>query len=428
MPRIGTVAKSDLDRIIASLREKIYLPSPLPFYATLGSVVGTHFNSHQPVWLMQVGPPGCGKSLMLSLVSQVTDAATGHLVMHELGNPTGLAAFVTSRRQTKTNKKPTKGHADTSTGGLLTKIGEFGIIKSKDFTTILQKQPELKAEIISVLREVYDGEWSRPSGLDGGESLSWGPGKVGFIGCVTNAIDRYYSVISELGDRWLYWRWPRDEDSQRLATMYSMTNEKGFADSYMIAVNNFLHKQGLARDMDRSGLIADHDLDRIYDMAMLLSLCRVNVSRDPYKKEDYGIPQIEAPNRAASGLANIYAGMIWCGVSEPDAWKVLYRILIDSIPAVRSRIISIMLSHGRAMYASEIAREVPCGIPTVTYALEDLALAGVVQDALTPGNGNKGARYHALSHKSLKVLNRVTRFIAAREEDYEKIDIDWSDE
>ena len=78
------------------------------------------------------------------------------------------------------------------------------------------------------------------------------------------------------------------------------------------------------------------------------------------------------------------------------------------------------------MYASEIARLVPCGIPTVTYALEDLSLAGVVVEA--PTGSIKTARYFALSDRALKVLNRVTKFIAAREEDYEKIEIDWSDE
>ena len=422
MPRIGQSETTELDGIIATIREKIHLPSPLPFYATLGAVIGTHLDAHQPVWLMQVGPPGCGKSLMLSLVKDLKHADTLTPIMSELGNPTGLAAFLTAR---KPSKKNTKGHVSTATGGILNKLGDFGIITAKDFTTILQKQPDTKAEIIAALREIYDGDWTRPTGSDGGESLTWGPGKVGFIGCVTNAIDRHYSVISELGDRWLYWRWPMNAQHSRLAAMYAMTNKEGFYKPYAAMIESYLHYKGLRRHMQLESALGEHDLDRIFEMASLLSHCRINVQRDPYHKHDFATPQIESENRSASGMVNIYNGMIWAGVSVLDSWKVLYRLLIDSIPATRSRIITALL-RGNPMYTTEIAKFVPCGVPTASYALEDLELGGVVERQATIGAGPGVKQFWSLSQSTQRVLNRVAQFIEAKEEDYDEINIDLS--
>jgi DNA-binding PadR family transcriptional regulator len=411
-----------MDTIIAAIRGKIHLPSALPFYATLGAVVGTHLDTHQPVWLMHVGPPGCGKSLMLSLFEDLLHSDTLLPVMAELGNPTGLAAFLTAR---KPSKKTTKGNVSSATGGLLNKLGDFGIITSKDFTTILQKQPDTKAEIIAALREIYDGKWTRPTGSEGGESLTWGPGKVGFVGCVTNAIDRHYSVISELGDRWLYWRWPTSNQHNRLAAMYAMTNKQGFVKPYAEMIMTYLHSLGLRRGMSTEQYLTEHDLDRVFEMASLLSCCRINVQRDMYHKSDYQMPQIESENRSSAGMVNIYNGMQWAGVSQLDSWKVLYRLLIDSIPAIRSRIVTALL-RGTPMYAAELARYVPCGNPTVGYALEDLELAGVVERAATIGTGAGNKQYWKLTDATFKVLRRVSGLIEAREEEYDEVEIDLS--
>ena len=43
----------------------------------------------------------------------------------------------------------------------------------KDFTSIIGMRWEPRGEILSALRECYDGHWERPSGGDGGKMLGW---------------------------------------------------------------------------------------------------------------------------------------------------------------------------------------------------------------------------------------------------------------
>jgi hypothetical protein len=68
---------------------------------------------------------------------------------------------------------PKRQRDKTAKGGLLRKLGAFGILVLKDFGSILSMHPEAKAEVLQALREVFDGAWTRHLGSDGGRTLSW---------------------------------------------------------------------------------------------------------------------------------------------------------------------------------------------------------------------------------------------------------------
>src|SRR5262249_28279419 len=96
-------------------------------------------------------------------------------------------------------------------GGLLREIGEFGIILLKDFGSILSMRPDAKAEVLGALREVYDGEWTRRVGTEGGLQLYW-KGKAGLVFGCTPVIDSHHSVIGAMGERFLLGRLPPEDD------------------------------------------------------------------------------------------------------------------------------------------------------------------------------------------------------------------------
>lgn len=84
---------------------------------------------------------------------------------------------------------PRKEHAKGARGGLLPTIGEFGLIVCKDLTSMLSMHRDAQAEVLAALREVYDGEYTRHVGTEGGRKLSWS-GKVGLLAGCTETIDR----------------------------------------------------------------------------------------------------------------------------------------------------------------------------------------------------------------------------------------------
>jgi hypothetical protein len=90
------------------------------------------------------------------------------------------------------------------------KTAKESVLVLKDFTTILSMRSEERAEILSQLREVYDGRLDRETGM--GDVLHW-EGRVGFLAGVTPVIDQHHAVMALLGERFVYLRLP-DTDAE----------------------------------------------------------------------------------------------------------------------------------------------------------------------------------------------------------------------
>src|SRR5207249_2972241 len=102
---------------------------------------------------------------------------------------------------------PKKEKAAGASGGLLRTIDDFGILMCKDFGSVLSMPKETRGSVLAALREVYDGEWTRYVGADGGRLLHW-KGKVGLVAGVTPTIDRQTAVMGAMGERLVLFRLP----------------------------------------------------------------------------------------------------------------------------------------------------------------------------------------------------------------------------
>jgi hypothetical protein len=146
-----------------------------------------------PVWLMVVGPPPSGKT-------EVLNALDGLPQTYPVDTLTGTQSLLSG--------VPKKMRSKGATGGLLRQVGDRGdrgTIILKDFTSLLGMQREKRGELFDVLRRVYDGSWKRDVASDGGLPLLW-RGHCGCLAGCTPAIDRFHSVQSSLGERWVYYR------------------------------------------------------------------------------------------------------------------------------------------------------------------------------------------------------------------------------
>lgn len=81
----------------------------------------------------------------------------------------------------------------------------MGFLILKDFTSVLSMNPDSRAELLAALREIYDGDYSRFFGSDGGTHSEW-HGRIGLIAAVTPEIERHRRVITSMGDRFLFLR------------------------------------------------------------------------------------------------------------------------------------------------------------------------------------------------------------------------------
>ena len=145
------------------------------------------------------------------------DALIGLPDVYEVGTLTeGSLLSGTSARE----------RAQSSKGGLLREVGDFGVLLCKDFTSVLSMSGDARATAPAALREIYDGHWTRWVGTDGGRKLEW-QGKLGFVGGCTAVYDRYHAVTGVLGERFILCRLPdTDVQSQSKQTLTALRRGK----------------------------------------------------------------------------------------------------------------------------------------------------------------------------------------------------------
>src|SRR5262245_40023732 len=140
-----------------------------------------------PAWLMIISGSGNAKTE----TAQSLSAVTGAYIVSTITSEGALLSASPKRSRTK-----------GATGGLLRKIGSKGILIIKDFTSILTSDRNVRASVLSALREIHDGRWERNVGSDGGQTLAW-DGHIVVVAACTTAWDQAHVVISSMGDRFV---------------------------------------------------------------------------------------------------------------------------------------------------------------------------------------------------------------------------------
>jgi hypothetical protein len=350
-------ARVALDNCVEAFRTWLHLPEPGHLYVTLASVVGNLLPS-EPVWLLVVGSPSSGKTEVLHPLS-------GLPYVHQAATLTEAALL---------SGTPRKERAEGARGGLLRVLDEFGIIVCKDFTSVLAQNRDSRAQVLAALREIYDGEWTRHVGTDGGRTLHW-KGKLGLLGGVTTAIDPHHSVIAMMGDRFVLYRLDDSPEMAAATSMSRLGGERQMRTELAVAVGSVIE----AADRDVPLVLTDPDeRQRIVTMAAYTTRSRTNVDRDGYDHEVQAIPQAEGPARFAIQLRLIQAGLEAIGLDRDDTWPYLTKLACDSIPTSRRYLIDVMAAADGPLATARLATVV--GIPTNTARrhLEDLVLLGVL--------------------------------------------------
>lgn len=300
-----------------------------------------------PVWVLIVGPPSSAKSELLRALAE---------------------APYTFRLASLTGKTLVSGHREAN-GGLLFRIPDKSTMVLLDFGQVLSLHPNDKALVLQRLREVCDG-YTRGDFGNRSDGVEW-KGKLGFLAGCTPAVERYTSVVGELGDRFLLYG-------------LDVANPGGQAAD---ALNNSGHESEMRRELSRTfaealngagdpGIVTlpSESRDALISLSCMTARLRTPVVRDRFSKDIEYIPQPEGPARLAKALFTLgkaiaaLRGRDHVGEGE---LRTLARISMRSISSKRSRVVRALIGmEGGTTKAIGLA----AGLATATtgYILEDL--------------------------------------------------------
>jgi hypothetical protein len=355
------VERQALEDVVATFRRWLYLPDPGALYVTLATVAANRLPG-DPLWFLLVAASSSGKTeILFSLggLPEVEPAAT----LTEAALLSGVSR---------------KDRDQAATGGLLPKIGRYGILTLKDFGSILSMHRDARAATLAALRECYDGSWDRPVGVDGGRTLHW-DGKLGLIAGVTTVVDRHHAVMDSLGSRFALYRVEVDDRKQQAgrALRHRRVSQQ-MRDELRDAVS------GLFASIDLGTVLplTETDEERLVTLADFVTLARSPVKRDAYATREIElVPDPEAPARFVNMLASLLDGLRLIGLDDDTAWTLTAKTAFDSMPAQRRKVLAHLHSLGDHDAATTRDMAIRLGLPTTTTrrVLEDLNAHGLVR-------------------------------------------------
>jgi hypothetical protein len=347
----------ELVDVLEVFRRWLYLPDPGALYVTLGTVAANRMPG-DPVWLLLVAASSSGKTeilLSLSGLDEIVPAAT----LTEASLLSGV---------------PRKDVASGATGGLLRKVGDYGVFTLKDFGSVLSMPHATRAQTLAALREVFDGSWDRPMGTDGGKVLSW-QGKLGLIAGVTTVVDRHHAVMDSLGSRFAFYR--VDVDERASQTRRALAHRRGTREM-RTELRDVVSALFAGMTLPDDDSLTETDRERLIVLADFVTMARSPVERDSYSREIELVPDPEAPARFALMLASLLEGLYAIGLDSEAAWQLVAKVAFDSMPAQRRQTIALL---AEIETTTTKTAAIALGLPTTTTrrVLEDLAAHKLVQ-------------------------------------------------
>lgn len=272
----------------------------------------SHFFATDPLWMFFVAPPSGSKTELISTVAELPFVR----MLSDLTPQTFASGL--------------KAKVDPS---LLLQLQNH-ILVMKDFTTVLTMRQEERQMILSQLREIYDGRYSKAFGT--GKVVEW-EGRLSFIAGVTPIIDTHSAIFQVMGERFIMYRVPQSES--RLVAKKALTNygnEKQMRLELRIAIKKFFLSLSIPPVNDIE--LPDDILEALASIASFTVVARSGVVRDHYRKDLLYIPTPEAPARLAKQLGVLIKALAVVDGRKKVNWEDFYltlRVAFDVIPSNR---------------------------------------------------------------------------------------------
>jgi hypothetical protein len=367
------------DDVTVVLRRHYTNPDIEAAHVLCAALASHALKQFSPAWCLAIAPPGSMKTDFLESFRGLP----GIHFVDEVTTNTFLSGKVDDKQKKRT--KP---------ASWLHRIGSDGVLIAADFSTFTAN-PRTLPIILSQLRRIYDGNFSREFGTDENtEERSWSGRLTLFAGAVPD-IDRHYSLFQSLGERFVRVRWPRAGGVE--------TGLRAMKHTVNVSVELRGAVQALLLPILSSPQVAPRipeEIERkIANLGEFITLARTYIERDGYKREAEGVPITEGNTRLPQELCQIARGAaLIAGRSEVNDtdYGLVRRVAFDSLPPARVSVV-------RALLAGKSPHSVGLPKSTIDRAMEDLHFAGIISVGLT------GAQLTSIAESLLYGAGVITR-------------------
>lgn len=334
----------------------------------LAAIVANRFQT-DPVWLFIVAPSASGKTDLINALQRIPGT---HMLSAMTPNTLMSGMFPSTKPRPDGSLPP-----DPS---LLMRLKPNTVFLLKDFTTVLNMRPDTKNEIMSQLREVYDGFMSKEFG--NGHRVEW-EGKVGFISGVTYTIEKSLMLSSQYGDRFLYWKLSEiDTQAAMKKVRQVMGSEKHIRAQIAGAVAEYYAERTPADGDLPMPEVPEHIAASIGSICQSVVLLRGVVDREQFGSHDViGVNQPESPMRMYKQLMSMAKGfaVVRGGTWDDADYPVLAKLAFDAVPSWRMAVVELLRKHLYWLETDEIGLKLDRPTRTVRVILEDMEMFRLVE-------------------------------------------------
>jgi hypothetical protein len=123
----------------------------------------------------------------------------------------------------------------------------------------------------------------------------------------------------------------------------------------------------------------DDETEKLIALATFVVRARSAVERDGYTRDIELVPGAEAPTRLVIVLDRLLAGLDAIGCERDQALAVITKAALDSIPALRLAVLTVLYDVDDTRDTNAVAESVRHPATTTRRALEDLTAHGLVE-------------------------------------------------
>lgn len=361
--RISKGESVTLEQLKNEYQENYYFSDPEVIDIVLGIVASNHFDS-DPIWLHLISAPSGGKTeLLLSLMECEETYFISDFTANSL-----ISGYKDEGKKSKDKKAK-----QTEDFSLLPKLnGKVAI--TKDFTLIHQKPSEARSQILSILRDVYDGYASRALGNSQAKGYH---SRFNYLTGMTPDIEKNWS-LNTLGERFLMLRIQIEDRREHARQSLRNANKSNEIRKKLQAkVKSFI--ESIPKDIEPE--VPEGMEEKILDLADLLSTCRTFVYRERNDEMTF-LPVAELASRVLKQLLRVgQAVALVRGKTEvSDAeFQVMKRIALDSLPTNRRHILKALSDQESPQEIKTFEQATGLSKTSVKRLLEDLRSLKVVK-------------------------------------------------